>query len=365
MKTVIVLPTYNEAGNIERLIHALERQFEKLAHEMHILVVDDSSPDGTAGIVSSLQPQFSNLHLLLGKRIGLGAAYIRGISSALQDHRAECVIEMDADFSHRPDDVPRLLARLEHGADFVIGSRYVTGGSIPKEWGAWRRANSIVGNIVARYVVGLYRVRDCTAGFRAIRGSLLRKIDLQQLRVQGYAFQVALLHAAIRAGAIVVEIPVDFEDRTRGVSKLGLRDIVEFVINAWWLRFQTSKIFIKFLLVGAFGVGINLGLFALLLRLGVNQFVASPVAIEASIVGNFLLNNYWTFRRRRVATGLRLRGIKFNLVSLFALLISFGTFLTLRFLQPDGPPVLHQLAGIVPATLVNYFLNSYWTFREE
>jgi dolichol-phosphate mannosyltransferase len=363
MKTVIVVPTYNERDNIERLVVALSEQFVRMPHDMHILVVDDSSPDGTADVVRRLQPRYPNLHLIVGQKAGLGAAYVRGMTHALEDLGAEAVFEMDADFSHKPEDVPRLMVNIEHGADFVIGSRYVPGGTIPREWGAMRRANSLFGNIVARYVAGIYRIRDCTAGFRAIRGSLLRRIDFSRLRVQGYAFQVALLHAAIMHGAKVVEVPVDFVDRTHGTSKLGLRDIVEFIINAWWIRFQASKTFIKFGIVGAMGVVVNLGLFSLLLRSGMNKYLASPIAIEASILTNFVLNNYWTFRWRKTRDHLRTKGLKFNAVSLAALSISYGTFVLLSQAFPTVPPQIHQLIGIVPATLVNYFLNSYWTFR--
>ena len=363
MKTVIIVPTYNERENITRLVPALQAQFARMSHDMHILVVDDSSPDGTADAVRELQPRYPNLHLLLGQKAGLGAAYIRGMTHALDELGADVVFEMDADFSHKPEDVPRLMTNIDHGADFVIGSRYVPGGTIPKEWGWVRQANSLFGNVVARYVAGIYRIRDCTAGFRAIRASVLRNIDLQGLRVLGYAFQVALLHAAVVQGAKVVEVPVDFIDRTHGDSKLGLRDIIEFITNAWWIRFQASKTFIKFAIVGASGVVVNLGVFSLLLAMGMNKYLASPIAIEASIVSNFLFNNYWTFRWRKTKDRARIRGLKFNAVSLVALVISYSTFVVLSKLFPNVAPQVHQLIGIVPATLVNYFLNSYWTFR--
>lgn len=364
MKTVIIIPTYNERENIRRLIAALHEQFVRMPYEMHILVVDDSSPDGTADVVRTVQREYSNVHLITGRKAGLGAAYIRGMTHALEVLGADTVMEMDADFSHKPEDVPRLLINIERGADLVIGSRYVPGGTIPEEWGALRRANSLFGNIVARYVAGMYRVRDCTAGFRAIRASLLRRIDVTRLRTQGYAFQVALLHAAIVRGAKVVEVPVDFVDRTHGTSKLGLRDIVEFIVNAWWIRFEASKTFIKFLLVGAVGVAVNLGVFSLLMRFGINKYLASPIAIEASILGNFALNNFWTFRWRKTRDGMRAKGLKFNAVALAALSISYGTFIVLSRAYPHVAPWLAQLLGIIPATLVNYFLNSYWTFRQ-
>lgn len=364
MKTIIIIPTFNEAKNIALLIGGLQNQFLMMQHDMHILVVDDNSPDGTAEEVQQLQTQFHNVHLLRGEKAGLGVAYSRGMTHAMDSLGAEAVFEMDADFSHKPEDVPRLMAEIDKGADFVIGSRYVPGGSIPREWGFRRRLNSKFGNIVARYLAGIYAIRDCTAGFRAIRTSVLKDIDFTELGVKGYAFQVALLHQAVVLQAKIVEIPVDFIDRTQGESKLGLQDIVEFILNAWWIRFDSHKTFLKFAVVGASGVVVNLGFFTLLLMAGLNKYLASPIAIEISIISNFLLNNFWTFRSRKTKDRTRIRGLKFNVVSFLALGVSYGTFVALSMFFPAIPPQLHQLVGIIPATLLNYFLNSYWTFKE-
>ena len=363
MKAVIVLPTYNERENVAPLVDALQNVFPSMGHDMSILIVDDNSPDRTADVVRALQPRYANLHLIEGKKAGLGAAYIRGMRFALDVMRADVVFGMDADFSHKPADLPRLMAEIDDGADFVIGSRYVRGGSVPTTWGWHRRLNSRIGNFVARYVAGIYRVRDCTSGYRAIRAPLLRRIDLGQLRVQGYAFLVALLHAATLHGAKVREIPIDFVDRAAGESKLGLRDIVEFIVNAWWIRLQSSRTFIKFAIVGASGVVVNLGSFTMLLAAGLNKFVASPIAIELSIISNFLLNNYWTFRWRKTKDDVHIKGLKFNVVSILSLVVSYSTFVVVSFLLPTLPPQAAQFIGIVPAMLVNYFLNSYWTFR--
>lgn len=365
MKVVIIVPTYNERHNIGALIAALQLQFQRLRHEMHILVVDDNSPDGTSEVVRQVMREYPNVHLITGNKAGLGAAYTRGMTHAINELHADTVFEMDADFSHDPADVPRLLDALEHSADFVIGSRYVRGGSIPGEWSFLRKLNSRVGNFVARYVAGIYRVRDCTAGFRAIRATILRQIDFPVLKVKGYAFQVALLHQAVTLGAVVKEVPVHFVDRKHGESKLGLSDILEFVVNAWWIRLRGLKTFIKFALVGLTGVAVNLGVFTLLLNAGVNKFIASPIAIELSIISNFLFNNYWTFKERKTKDRVRIKGIKFNLVSLLSLVVSFATFVVLSLLFPTSSPQLHQLIGIIPAALVNYFLNSYWTFRHH
>lgn len=365
LKTVVIIPTYNERENIEPLVEALQSEFGRLAHEMHILVVDDGSPDGTSEAVRVLQSRFANLHLLEGEKSGLGVAYIRGIRYASEELGADVVFEMDADFSHKPTDVVRLMSEIDDGADFVIGSRYVAGGSVTRDWGLTRRLSSLGGNLAARYIAGLTKIRDCTAGFRAIRTPILRQIDLGSLRVQGYAFQVALLHAAVLENAVIKEIPVDFVDRERGESKLGLRDILEFVINVWWIRLQNSRTFIKFGIVGISGVLVNLGFFSLFLQMGMNKFLASPVAIELSIIWNFLFNNYWTFRHRITRDRMRIRGLKFNLVSFAALGVSYGTFVALSLASPEGSPQLHQLLGIIPAMLINYLLNSYWTFRQD
>jgi dolichol-phosphate mannosyltransferase len=364
MRVVLIIPTYNERENVGRLIDQLQEVFRSLSHEMQILVVDDDSPDATADVVRERQGHRANVHLLQGRKHGLGAAYIRGMRYALDELKADAVFEMDADFSHKPADVPRLLAALEQGADFAIGSRYVRGGTIPREWALYRRLNSRFGNVVARYVAGIYRVHDCTAGFRAIRSTVLRGIDMQRFRVQGYAFQIALLHAAVAGGAKVLELPVDFLDRTAGESKLGIKDIIEFLTSAVWIRFQSSKVFLMFCVVGASGVLVNLGIFTALLQLGVNKFLASPVAIQCSIVTNFFANNYWTFRRRSLVGPLPARGLRFNVVSIFSLAISTLTFVILSRAFPHVAPQVDQFIGIVPATLVNYFLNSYWTFRD-
>lgn len=364
MKIVVILPTYNERENIVLMVRALQEQFAAIPHDMHILVVDDNSPDGTADVVRAESPAWPNLHMITGMKQGLGAAYIRGMKHAIGQLKADAVMEMDADFSHKPGDVPRLIAALDEGADFVIGSRYVPGGKIPDDWSFLRKMNSKWGNVFARYVAGMYKVMDCTAGFRAIRASVIRQIDLDALKVKGYAFQISLLYEATLNHAKVKEVPVEFVDRTRGETKLGLSDIVEFMLNAWWIRFERSKTFLKFAVVGASGVAVNLVSFTAFLQMGMSKYLASPVAIEVSIITNFLFNNYWTFSKRDMNDKVHIRGLKFNMVSFVALGVSYSTFLLLSALDPSGIPQVHQAIGIIPATLINYFLNSYWTFKE-
>ncbi|MCX6128108.1 MAG: glycosyltransferase family 2 protein [Proteobacteria bacterium] len=365
MKAVIIIPTYNECENIGHIIDKLQNEFRSINHDMNILVVDDSSPDGTANIVWEKMQTATNVYLIKGQKAGLGAAYIRGMTYAVQQLDSDVIFEMDADFSHDPKDVPRLLAEIEAGYDFVIGSRYVPGGSIPSNWGRLRKMNSYFGNIVARYLAGIYRVRDCTAGFRAIRSSLLKELDLASIKTQGYGFQVTLLYEAVIHQAKVKEIPVDFIDREKGESKLDLKNIIEFMVNAWGIRLRGSANFLKFCTVGLLGLFVNLISFTYLMNLGYNKFFASPFAIEISIISNFLLNNFWTFRNKETKDNIYIRGLKFNLVSLISLLVSYTSFILLSHIYTSIMPQILQGISIVPATLINYFCNAYWTFSNK
>ena len=299
MNIVVIIPTYNEKDNIGHLLDELHKEFNKIDHSMYILVVDDNSPDGTSVVVRDAKLIYPNIHLIIGQKKGLGTAYIRGMKYAMEYLHADAVMEMDADFSHKPADVPRMILAMDEGTDFVIGSRYIRGGTIPDNWGLKRKVISRWGNIFPRYLASLYKVRDCTVGFRAIRTRLLKKIDLSSFRVQGYAFQIALLSKAMKNKAIIKEIPVEFVDRIRGKTKLGLSDIIEFILNAVWIRFDNNGTFIKFAAIGASCVLVSLGLFALLLYLGLNKFIASPIAIAISIISTFLFNNFWTFGYRK------------------------------------------------------------------
>ena len=362
-KVCFVIPTYNEAENITLLLGRLSELYPD--PNVMFLIVDDESPDGTGGLVRQFAQTDARVHLLEGKKRGLGAAYVRGMGHAMDSLGAEVVVQMDADFSHDPADAGRLLARVASDADVAIGSRYVPGGSVDETWGFRRRQLSLWGNRLARWIAGLKGVHDCTAGFKAIRATALRAAKVQDVTVLGYAFQVALLHRLLHAGARVVEEPIYFRDRERGVTKLGMDSMLEFFYHIWWLRLTSHRTFIKFSVTGLSGVFVNLGSFHLLLQLGLHRYLVSPIAIELSIISNFLINNYWTFADRELSGGKRIRGLKFNVVSLLALGVSYGTFVVLSLLLPQVSPVWLQGLAIVPAVLVNYFLNSYWTFRES
>ena len=364
--TCFVIPTYNEAPDIVALLRRLTGLYRDT--DTAFLIVDDESPDGTARLVREFAASDDRVRLLEGPRRGFGQAYVRGMAHALETLGAGVVVQMDADFSHDPADAGRLLARLAGGgpgggADVAIGSRYVAGGTIDPRWHLGRRLLSRWGNRFARWIAGVRGVRDCTAGFKAIRADALRAAKVEDIRVRGHTFQVVLLHRLIHAGARVVEEPIHFRDREHGRTKLGIGSVLEFFYSIWWLRLASHRTLVKYGLTGLAGALVNLGSFQILLELGLHKFLASPIAIELSIVSNFLMNNYWTFADRAMLGRKRIRGLKYNLVALATLALSYATFVALSIPFPQASPVLLQACGIAPAAALNYFMNSYWTFR--
>ena len=232
MKAVIVIPTYNEKENVPTLAAQI---FANKIEGLEILFVDDNSPDGTAGIIRELQTHYP-IHLISrAGKLGLGSAYIAGFKRALE-LGADYIFEMDADLSHVPADVPRLLQAAVAGADLVIGSRKIAGGGV-RGWGWMRHFMSNGAMWFSRLVLNL-KPRDVTAGFRCFRRQVLETIGLDKITSNGYAFQEELLYRTQRAGFKIVEVPVWFIDRRNGYSKLSKKDIVEFFIKMVALRFS-------------------------------------------------------------------------------------------------------------------------------
>ena len=219
----VVVPTYNERENLAHIAAGI------LLHGYSLLIVDDGSPDGTGDIADELAtdiPRVSVIHR--PSKQGLGPAYAAGFDRALANG-AEVIIEMDADFSHNPADLPRLVKAVRDGADVAIGSRYVPGGQTP-DWPAARRIISRGGNLYARTMLGI-ATRDATAGFRAFRADSLARLPYRSAQASGYGFQVEMAWRANQAGMNVVELPITFRDRAMGTSKMGSGIVVE----AMWL----------------------------------------------------------------------------------------------------------------------------------
>jgi len=225
---VICLPTYNERENLERMLRALAPL------GVRVLVIDDSSPDGTGEIADRLASELDFVSVLHRERKeGLGPAYLAAFRRALADG-AEYVLEMDCDFSHNPADVPRLIAACDAGADLALGSRYVAGGGT-ENWGPARRIVSAGGSLYARVLLGV-RIRDLTGGFKCYRRAVLERIDLDAIHAKGYAFQIEGTYRTLRAGFTVVEVPITFVDRTAGHSKMSRAIFLEAVARVPVLR---------------------------------------------------------------------------------------------------------------------------------
>ncbi len=238
VKTLIVLPTYEESANIEKILRSVRESLP----QANILVVDDSSPDGTAEIAKKIAAELGNIDILVRpEKNGLGPAYRAGFRWGL-DNGYEIFVEMDSDFSHDPAQLADLVKPVEDGADVSIGSRYVPGGKIPN-WKLSRKLLSRGGNLYASIVLSLH-VADSTAGFRAYGKSILEKIDLSTITADGYGFQIEMTYRAKQKGAKIVEVPISFIDRVEGTSKMSRSVITEalWLVSKWGFeRFRTGK----------------------------------------------------------------------------------------------------------------------------
>jgi dolichol-phosphate mannosyltransferase len=230
MKTLVVLPTYNESATIAEVLRRIRATG---LHGIHVLVVDDNSPDGTADLAEALAGELGGIEVLRRpSKSGLGSAYREGFKVGLMQGY-EAFVEMDADLSHDPSALGDLLAEIDHGADLVIGTRYMPGGSIP-DWSWYRRAISRFGNRYARLMLDM-PARDATSGYRAYHRRALERINLTAVRADGYGFQIEMAYKVIRGGGILAEVPIEFHDRTLGRSKMSSRIVAEaLVLVTWW-----------------------------------------------------------------------------------------------------------------------------------
>lgn len=230
MKYLIVLPTYNEYDNVSTLIPEIFKDFL----DFHVLVVDDNSPDGTATCVQVLQKQFKNLHLLKRSlKEGLGRAYVAGFHWALENN-FDIVVQMDADHSHRLDDLKKMVAALDPDVHFVVGSRWLSGGAV-RNWSWWRWLLSKCGNSYVQIILGT-KIKDWTGGFNVWRTTVLEKLEIATLESQGYSFQIEMKFRALRLNFSRREVPIIFEERRQGHSKMSLSIILEALVGVWHLK---------------------------------------------------------------------------------------------------------------------------------
>jgi len=234
LKTTIIIPTYNEAENLPKILTAL---FDLPLKDLGVLIVDDNSSDGTGHIADEFvrtHPKRVSVMHRAGK-LGLGSAYIQGFTQLLNGD-SEVIGQMDADFSHNPQKVPELIAALEN-CDVAVGSRYVPGGSLDQDWPYWRRWLSVFGNVYARTILGL-PIQDTTGGFRLFRRGVLAAIPMERVRSNGYVFQVEMAYIAHKLGFRFKEIPIHFAERRWGVSKMSFKIQAEAALRVWALLYN-------------------------------------------------------------------------------------------------------------------------------
>lgn len=382
MKIVIILPTYNEKDNISRMIPLLEEDvLPKIKnHDVRLLVVDDNSPDGTADVVKEFMKKWKNIELLSGDKKGLGAAYVRGMRYAMDTINADAVMEFDSDFQHNPHDIPRLVEGMDEGADYVIGSRYIEGGSIPKEWGIDRKFLSVFGSLFTRLVWLNFRIHDMTSGFKLTKTSLLRKVDLDHLFSYQFAYKMHILHDVVALGAKVKEVPIKFLEREKGASKISQKDQFDSLYVVLKLGIYDRKRFVKFLFVGGTGFIVQFIVTAVAIRLGLEhaQFIATLIGAESAIVSNFILNNKWTFKDThhvKQQGGFFRRLVKFNLTSLASIgLQTFVSYLSVLIWGEDvmifGHSIHTSLVILFPTIIffvlpMNYFIYNKLIWKTQ
>ncbi len=393
-RVVIVIPTYNEAGNVLPTTLALAKVFRDCPeYDMQILFVDDNSPDATARVITTIIKKYPFVHLLNNKRkAGLGHAYKKGFAYAIKKYRADILFEFDADLQHDPTIIPAMLKDITAGSDIVLGSRYIHGGGIPKTWGLHRKFLSVVGNRFIQIVMLNFRIHDWTTGYRAIKREVVEAIlpNLTSTAFQGYTWQIGFLVKSLQNKYKVSEVAFKFQDREKGKSKLGPEYIINTIIYIMKVRLNTilhSRI-LKFLLVGGFGSLIQLitlHFYRLVFQSNFGPLtpyqIALILAIETAILSNFTWSNLWTFRDRKLkAAQLPLKFLQFNLASGGSLLIQFllaslgeryiGLFTifsssigSFAFSLDTG--LVFAVAGILVGMFWNFFAYSHLVWKKK
>ena len=362
-KVVIVMAAWNEVENIKRMIDTLFKDvFPKIKADMHLLVADNASTDGMTQIVEKEMQERKNLHIVQqGEKKGLGNAYVIGFKYAVDKLDADAVMEMDADGQHPPQFVKPMVEAYLSGGDYCIGSRYVPGGSVPKEWALFRKAVSFFGNLYIRLVLVKPSIHDLTTGFRLTKvKGVLDKIDLDNLmEKERFAYKVDLMYQSIKNARKVVEVPLEFRPRVTDKSKFNTKEMIATFKVATILGIKDKARFIKFGTVGFTGYVVNASTLWLFTKWALPGPLAWGLSTELAIINNFIFNNIWTFKEEKI-TGVGMlakKFIQFNATSAGALIIQvvFGSLSDVIF----GPQYRQIALPFIILFLVlpyNYFM---------
>lgn len=367
-KVVIIIPTYNEASVIEETIMAVFHATRMISTaDLHVLVFDSASTDGTADLVACLQSQYPHLHLKTEPtKSGLGNAYLQAMQYALTELSADIVFEFDADLSHKPEYIAPMLEQLKT-CDAVVGSRYVKSGSIPSNWGWHRKLLSVLGNYVARALLTTV-YKDFTSGFRATRRRALQRVLPEKFLSNQYAYKIQLLWLLHQQGFNIKEYPIAFIDREKGVSKLPANSIMDSLAVILTLRFYELKRYIKMCVVGLSGMSVQFLVYNVC-RHYFPPFHAAQIAVTLAIINNFILNSRFTFKHRRPVS--RMHQAKSLTVFLaysvsIIYLQSYWLDLGVKYL---GAGVMREnlivVTGMILGSFLNYIIYSRVVWRDR
>jgi len=345
------VPTYNERENIEELIKRIDTSLKKEGMEYEVIIVDDNSPDGTADTAESLSSKYPIKVVRRPGKLGLSSAVLDGLKVA----EGDLIVVMDADLQHPPEVIPKLVrAALKSGCDIVIASRYVKGGSVG-EWSALRKVISKGATLVARILLPQSRnVKDPMSGFFLFKRDVLERSN--GLDPKGFKILLEILVKGYYSK--VCEVPFKFGRRFKGQSKLGMNEVINYVIHVLTL----SPSYLKFAIVGGVGTIVNLAvLYVERYLVGIPHVIAAPIAIEVSVLNNFVLNDLWTFKAVRKGTWLS-RLIKFHGSSAAGILTQIGVSIGVyEFIVHNS--ILAQLLGIVMGFVLNYLISRKYVWK--
>lgn len=371
-KVVIVMPAYNEAENLKLMIPELfDTHFPQIKEaQMHLLIVDDYSPDKSGELIKELMKKYKNLHLLQKQKEGLGWAYIRGFQYAVDKLSADAVMEMDADYQHPPRFIKPMVDAYLDGAEYCIGSRYVKGGSIPKEWALLRKAVSYFGNLFIRLVLLKPSLHDLTTGFRLTKvKGILDQIDLNNvMEPTRFAYKVDLLYQSIKLSKKTVEVPLEFASRTKEISKFNPKEMISTFKVAIILGIKDKQKLIKFGTVGFIGYLINAFFLNFFGKNNFPEWASWGLSTELAIINNFTWNNLWTFKSDEIKglVNILKKFLQFNLTSAGALIIQtvLGT-IGVYFLGPDKRQLILPFIIVFIVLPYNYLMYTKVIWKKK
>lgn len=384
---IVVIPTYNEVETIGEMIDALcNKLFPTIKNwDCKLLIADDTSPDGTYKVVQEKQKKYKNLELsLLKGKSGIGAAYVKAFKYAMSELDADVVIEFDGDFQHPVDSIPIMLKEIENGADYVMGSRKIKGGSNPKGWGFKRLFFSEFGGFVARTIMffpfkAFFQVTDPTTGLKASRvKGFVDSMDMDNLYSKSFAYKIEFLYKMVALKAKVKEIPLKFQVRDRGVSKIDTKTAKEILLTSIKLRLfdPFTQKFLKFGLVGGFGFVINLTGFRIFkvmlkglpLQVSWINTLSNSFASELAIISNFTWNNLWTFKKEKISGIGQLisKFMTFNLSSFMTGIVVPSAFIGVcTHFFGDQFSTVYLIIGVFGLTIpLNWFVYNHFIWKK-